>query len=685
MVMSRRWAVFGLVLLLSSVGTHAVADSVRVPDPRDPVGAHDIRQLVVDNTGDRVGATVVHRGSRWQGRLRLTFDVSGTRAPEYVAVIKHARPLDAVFRRADGRPWRCASRTAASRPAGNRTLLRAHRKCFQGAERLRVRATVFSPGRPKDTAVSGPVLQQSRPNVLSIMVDDMRADELRYMPWTRRLIANQGVNFRNSFAPFPLCCPARASALTGRYAHNHQVYGVFEPYGFPSFDDRSTLATWLRKDGYATVYLGKYLNGYGWMPEPGKSSGLSSQYVPPGWAEWRASVDGGDFLPRDHPLWGSTYHFFNTTLNANGDGYENYRGKYQSRVYGRLSAEIIRRRAASNRPFFLSVSYTAPHNGGPEEPDDPGTVLRDDGVGVRYGTPARPADVRGMFDDVITVPPGATWADSPHITDKPAYLADQVPINAAEWDAILELTRQRAESLYVVDQAIKRTIDALAATGELEETLITFTSDNGYFLGEQMKRQGKILPHDPSLRVPFLMRGPGIPAGEDRFDPFTSIDYAPTVLGLTGATARGPMDGKSLLPIARRGDRGWTRAVLTETGPQSRYTRLTDESGAPVPDGHPDQDRRWAIGIRTDRYLYVDIAPRTGEEHGEEELYDLAADPHQFNNLAYRTGENGYGDVLDLLRGELQRMRACDGKECSAPMAPELWAAPGESVLNRRP
>jgi N-acetylglucosamine-6-sulfatase len=676
-----RWVALALVLLLTSVGTHAMADSVQVPDRRDRIGGHDIRRLNVDNTGDRVGATVVHHASRWKGRVRLTFDVSGTPAPEYVAVIKHARPLDAVYLRADGKPWRCASRKAASRPAGNRTWVRAHRKCFQGAKRLRIRATAFSPGRARDTVVSRAVLQQTRPNVLSIMVDDMRADELQYMPWTRRLIGNQGVDFRNSFAPFPLCCPTRASTLTGKYAHNHEVYGVFEPYGFPSFKDSSTLATWLRRSGYATVYLGKYLNGYGWMPEPGKDSGMSSQYVPPGWAEWRASVDGGDFLPRDHPLWGSTYHFFNTTLNANGKGYENYRGQYQSRVYGRLSEEIIQRRAASDRPFYLFVSFTAPHNGGPVEPDDPGTVLNDDGVGVRYGTPARPADVRGMFDDVIKAPPGATWADSPHITDKPAYLADQVPINAAEWDAILTLTRQRAESLHVVDQAIRRMVNALAATGELEKTLITFTSDNGYFLGEQVRRQGKILPHEPSLRVPFLMRGPGIPVGEQRFDPVTSVDYPATVLSLTGVSPGAEMDGTSVLPVARRGDRGWTRAVLTETGPRSDSRRLTDLSGRPVPDGHPEQDPRWAIGIRTDRYLYVDIAPRNGEAHGEEELYDLAVDPQQHSNLAYRAEENGYGDVLRLLRRELQRMRACEGKECSAPMASELRTAPGESIL----
>jgi N-acetylglucosamine-6-sulfatase len=682
--MSRRWAMLGLVLLLISVGAHAAADTARFSDRRDPVGGHDIRKLIVDNTGERVGVTVRHRGSSWAGRVRLTFDVAGTKAPEYVAVINHEQPLKAVYRLANGRPWNCASRAARSKPTSNQTWLRASRKCFQGAERLRVRATAFSPGRPKDTAVSGPVLQQSRPNVVSIMVDDMRADDLRYMPWTRRLIGRQGVNFRNSFAPFPLCCPARASTLTGQYTHNHQVYSVHAPYGFTSFDDSATLATWLRKSGYATVYLGKYLNGYGWMPQPGKSSGRSSQYVPPGWAEFRASVDGGDYLPRSHPKYGSTYHFFNTTLNANGNGYENYRGKYQSRVYGRLSAEIIHRRAASDRPFYLFVNYTAPHNGGPKEPDDPGVVRRDDGVGVKYGTPARPRDVRGMFDDVITAPPGARWADSPHVTDKPAYLEGQVPINAAEWDAILSLTRQRAESLHVVDQAVRQTVNALAATGELEETLITFTSDNGYFLGEQMVRQGKILPHEPSLRVPFLMRGPGIPAGEARFDPITSIDYAPTVLALAGARATAQVDGRSVLGVARRGDRGWTRAVLTETGPRSGYARLTDESGRPVLEGDPDQDRRWAIGIRTDRYLYVDIAPSEKSPSGEMELYDLAVDPQQRDNLAYRAAERGYGEVLVLLRRELQRMRGCDGEECSAPMAEQLRTAPGESILNRR-
>src|SRR5690606_8079350 len=125
-----------------------------------------------------------------------------------------------------------------------------------------------------------------RPNLVLIMFDDMRDDDLRFMPHTRRLVGGAGVRFVNSFSPNPLCCPARASSLTGQYSHNHRVYDVRAPYAFHSFDDRSTLATWLQKAGYATVYLGKYLNLYGEQPEPGASRGRSVRYVPPGWTDW---------------------------------------------------------------------------------------------------------------------------------------------------------------------------------------------------------------------------------------------------------------------------------------------------------------------------------------------------------------------------------------------------------------
>lgn len=521
-------------------------------------------------------------------------------------------------------------------------------------------------------ASSASTVLQSKPNVVMIIVDDMRADDLQYMANTRQLLGDEGVTFRNSFSPYPWCCPARASIFLGQYAHNHRVLSVYPPYAFPVFKDQSTLATALQDAGYSTVMLGKYMNGYGVLPEPDAQTGNSVHYVPPGWTDWRASLDGG--LPPSHPQWGSTYQYFNTTLSNQGVGFSNYRNRYQTHVYGALSAQIIEERAASDQPFFLYASYTAPHTGGPQESDDLRWVERSDGEVVEFASPARPNGVKNVFDGVIKRAPGAGWAD-PDITDKPEYLQSLLPTNDAERAAMLEVTRQRAEALLVVDRQVKRTIDALRATGELGRTLVIFTSDNGFFLGEQQIRQGKILPHEPSLRTPLLMRGAGLPAGEVRYDPFMSIDFAPTIAAVAGANMGVPVDGRSMLGVARRGDLGWRRAVLTETGSRN-VVRNTDESGQPldtVDAGEPDM--RWAIGIRTDRYLYVDLAS------GEEELYDLATDPRQYDNLAATPTEK-QTSLLQLMREQLALMRACQAAECRVRLPDELATAPGQSMVN---
>ncbi|HLR85364.1 MAG TPA: sulfatase-like hydrolase/transferase, partial [Nocardioidaceae bacterium] len=131
-----------------------------------------------------------------------------------------------------------------------------------------------------------------RPNIVVLMTDDMRADDLG-KPWMRRtsrLIGNQGATFTNAFAPTPLCAPARASFLTGKYVHNHGVRNVREPYGFRALRDRNTLPVWLYRAGYNTIFLGKYINGYG--RQKTRNGTPSRNYIPPGWTEWRASLDG---------------------------------------------------------------------------------------------------------------------------------------------------------------------------------------------------------------------------------------------------------------------------------------------------------------------------------------------------------------------------------------------------------
>ena len=497
-----------------------------------------------------------------------------------------------------------------------------------------------------------------------IVVDDMREDDLRYMPETRRLLGREGVRFTNSFAPYPLCCPARASILTGQYTHNHRVFDVTEPYAFPSFKDESTLVTSLQRAGYATIHLGKYLNGYGKMPEPGASSGDSLHYVPPGWTDWRASIDGG--MPLDHPDKGGTYNYLDTTLTDNGGGFDNYEGRFQTYVYGRLSSRIIEQRAAAEAPFFLYAAYTAPHHGKPAEPDDVRYVVNRDGERVKVPSPARPENVKGMFDGVITEAPGADWKD-PDRSDQSEYLRSLPVMNRVERRTLAEVTRQRAEALVAVDRSVRRMVAALDRSGELDDTLVVFTSDNGYFLGEHNIRQGKVLPYEPALNTPLLMRGPGLPPGEKRTDPFLQIDFAPTIAELAGVSLDLPVDGVSMLGVARSGDLGWSRAVLTETGPED-VIRDTDESGQPLEADDPGQrDIRWAIGIRTPRYLYVDLAS------GEEELYDIDEDPRQYDNLV---GERGHARLLEQMRAELARMRSCDAEQCQEPLPPQLMGPP---------
>ena len=170
---------------------------------------------------------------------------------------------------------------------------------------------------------SAPVEKRAgRPNIGVVMADDMRADELRFMPSLRSSVVRHGLTFQNSFSPYPLCCPARASFMTGRFAHNHKVYWHEEPYGYGAFDDSRTLATSLEAAGYSTGFVGKYLNRYG--PARSLVSGRPSfRYVPNGWTDWRASIDPGGPGVR-----GNTYDYMDTAFNVNGRVDESHRVQY---------------------------------------------------------------------------------------------------------------------------------------------------------------------------------------------------------------------------------------------------------------------------------------------------------------------------------------------------------------------
>ncbi|MBA2464592.1 MAG: sulfatase [Nocardioidaceae bacterium] len=502
--------------------------------------------------------------------------------------------------------------------------------------------------------------EPSRPNILVLMTDDMRDDDLRLMPNVRRLMQDQGVQFENAFAPQPLCCPARASFLTGQYTHNHGVWSHRDPWGFRVLDDRQTLPVWLQAAGYSTSFLGKYLNGYGRQLMPDGTSSL--RYVPPGWTDWRGAVENPRAAAKE--LDGGTYRYFDTTLNDNGS-LESHAGQYQTLLYSRITQQMIRARTRSPQPFFAHISFSAPHVGSPREPDDPRGIDGPPDTRHVLGTPGRPAYTRGRFDDRITRIPGRTG--EPGTILKPYFIAGKPPVSPVERTGILEAYRQRAEALSVVDEEIANIFETLEVTGALDDTYVVLTSDNGFFLGEHRMRSSKILPYEPSLRVPLLIRGPGLPAGERRTDPFLMIDIAPTLLQAAGLAVPDTVDGVGLLDVARTGDRGWARAVLTDTGP--RTLDKAAERGFDVdnimhrPEG-PSRVR-FSQGVRTGRYLYVEHASR------EQELYDLRDDPRQWHNVV---AEPRMRSVVRRLAQVLDRMRVCAGASCADPLTRGLRA-----------
>jgi N-acetylglucosamine-6-sulfatase len=441
-----------------------------------------------------------------------------------------------------------------------------------------------------------------KPNVVVLMTDDQTVESMRVMAHTNALLVRQGTTFVNNFASYPLCCPSRATYVTGQYGHNHTIMGNTPPNGgydklAPSHSN--TLPAWLAQAGYHTVHLGKYLNGY-----PARSRPVE---VPAGWTEWYGSTDP------------STYRFYNYTLNENGRlvTYGTGATNYQADVYNRKAVELVRRLAAGTKPFFLSVAFLAPHSGGPRDSDDP----------ANQSTPSPAPRHRNAFaNQPLPAPPSLNEAD---VSDKPAAIRNRPLINMNRLNAIRENYQQRLESLLAVDEAVRDILAALSSTGALRKTYVIFTADNGFFHGEHRVPAGKVLVYEPSVRVPLVIRGPGIPGGVSRTNLAANIDLAATILDLAGARAARRLDGVSLLRYARDRLRRSGRDILLETPTYS--------------------------AIRTPRHVFVQHST------GEQELYDLVADPHQ---LASLHADARFAALKTELARRLTILRTCAGDVC---------------------
>jgi N-acetylglucosamine-6-sulfatase len=469
--------------------------------------------------------------------------------------------------------------------------------------------------------------KQKRPNIVLVMTDDQHADSVRYMPQLQRLIAGRGVTFDNSYATYSLCCPSRATWLTGQYSHTHGVRTNTLPSGgysklAPTLSN--SLPVWLQRTGYHTAHIGKFLNGYG--------TTSPDTEVPPGWSEWYGSLDDPDAFT------GGTYTMYGYTLNENAS-IVHYGSTpdvvdpatYQTDVYSAKAQDFIRRRAPKRKPFFLSVAPLASHGeaaGACACPDNnPRAAPRHEGA---------------LAGEPLPKPPNYDEAD---VSDKPQAIQSLPAVGPTAEATITARYRARLESLLAVDEMVANLVATLKAKRELKNTVIIFTADNGFFHGEHRVRNGKVRLYEPSIRVPLVIRGPGVPKGKRRAQPAGNIDLAPTILDFANAKAGRTQDGRSLLPLIEDKLLDWGRGIVIEA-----FFNADPGEDPETPDTNFQ-------AVRTSRYLFA----RYGT--GESELYDLLSDPFE---LQSRHNDSAYAPVRASLDRLLAQLKSCTGRSCQS-------------------
>lgn len=474
-----------------------------------------------------------------------------------------------------------------------------------------------------DAAASGP-------NVVVLMTDDQRYEDMAPLRQTRRLIGGAGVTFTRSYVSYPVCCPSRATFLTGQYAHNNNVLCLY-PWcggGYGRLKQKEYLPVWLKRAGYVTAHIGKFLNGYGSERAPD---------VPAGWTEWYGLVDHSTYR-----MWGYKMHE-NGRTRQYGQPLREIARYYQTDVLKQRAVDFIRRRAQGDAPFFLSVAFLAPHH-------ESGNTQHLTGHLVR---PA-PRHVGRFASTALRKPANYNEQD---VSDKPWFLGRWNPrLTPKREAAIAKRMRERWESLLAVDEAVAEIIGELRRTGELDNTYIIFTSDHGFMQGEHRVPQGKMLPYDPSTQVPLLIRGPRIPKGRTTKALVGNVDLAPTILEATPATAGMPLDGRSVLPFARDVRLRSLRPLLHETVGNGAKGRTNTREGSR---GQQPRVPAWSA-VRTTRWLFITY------KGGQRELYDLKHDPAQMNSVA---GDPRLRVRIRTLRRILEDLKRCAGAQCAQ------WAA----------
>lgn len=481
-----------------------------------------------------------------------------------------------------------------------------------------------------------------RPDIIFLLLDDMNADMLEHLDRIESEIADEGTTFENFFISTPVCCPSRSNFLLGEFSHDHGVWEVKNSPvgGWHTFrrlgHEENVFAKPMKEDfGYHTALMGKFFNWYpndGDPDNPMTGYGWKNNDVPPYWYSWRGmrsgtmfSYYGTDFNECDNCVAGPTGA---TVVDTPATGID----KVYSTDYLRDEAvEFIEASYNDGKSIFLWIAPVAPHkqssNTTPVPPD-------------RYAT---------SF-------PSETWPDKPNLfeddrTDKASWLTSLPELNETTTRPLMdEYFRDALRSLEAVEDLLfgdgthDGVLDALEDDGRLDNTYIFIASDNGYHYGEHHLPDGKRTFFEEDVRVPLLVRGPGVPAGRTLPHLVGNVDLARTFIEIAGGNAPLAMDGRSLLPLLREA------APPTDRWRQVTLLERQESPGTPGPED--------SYAVRTADYKYIRYPDDPGPQ---EQLYDLDSDPYELESLH---ADSGQATRKAALEDALDELKPCDGAGC---------------------
>jgi N-acetylglucosamine-6-sulfatase len=436
----------------------------------------------------------------------------------------------------------------------------------------------------------------SRPNILFVMTDDQPKDTMIAMPEVSTRVRDMGMSLQNAYVSESLCCPSRASILRGQYPHNTGVERDGPPNGgVQTFrgngKESSTIATLLEQSGYATGLVGKYMNGY------------DASYTPPGWSYWYAKADAS--TPGDPARENDTVIDY-----AGKPG--NWGDRLDEKAMGFLDRSTDQ---ASDGPFALFFWSGQPHLQAGDYADRYANMY------TRVALPSKPS-----FDE----------AD---VSDKPQWVQDLPRISAGDRDQLTQWRRNQLRSVRQVDDTVGKMLDLLDQRGELDNTYVVFTTDNGTHMGEHRwfgYHGAKNTAYEEAANVPMYVRGPGVGVGSTSGKLVLNNDLAPTFARIAGLALPSYVDGRSLLPVWGRNGAAWRTAILNER---------SVEVANPIP------AYRAAI---TRRYTYVEY----DTSDSEKEFYNRKNDPYELVN-AYDPAAPPF-----VLASRLQGLEGCARDAC---------------------